>query len=206
MGSAAFRRIQQLIAATVVLVAGAAQAVTPGEAAPAFSAVDTHGSKVSLSDYSGKIVVLEWTNSGCPFVRKHYGSGNMQKLQKEATAEGVVWLTVVSSAPGNQGYVTGQEADELTSSRSAAPTAVLLDPAGNLGHLYGARTTPHMFVIDPKGTLVYNGAIDSIASSDPADISKADNYVMDAIGAVKEGKAVSHPATPPYGCSVKYSS
>ncbi len=125
-----------------------------GKPAPDFSATDSNGKIVKLSDYRGKIVVLEWTNDGCPYVKKHYSSRNMQNLQKDETAKGVVWLSIVSSAPGMQGYVTGPEANELTKSRGAAPAAVLLDPEGKIGHLYDARTTPHMFIVNPAGTLV----------------------------------------------------
>ena len=175
-----------------------------GEPAPDFTGVDSNGKTHRLSDFKGKTVVLEWTNHECPFVRKHYESGNMQKLQKAATGDGVVWLSVVSSAPGQQGNVDGQKANQLTKSRNAAPTAVLLDSDGAIGRTYSARTTPHMFVITPEGKLAYAGAIDSISSSNKADISKADNYVTDALKAVKNGQPVSKPATQPYGCSVKY--
>jgi peroxiredoxin len=175
-----------------------------GEAAPDFTAVDSNGKTHRLSDFKGKTVVLEWTNHECPFVRKHYESNNMQKLQKAATSDGVVWLSVVSSAPGQQGNVDGQKANDLTKSRNAAPTAVLLDAEGTIGRTYSARTTPHIFVIAPDGKLAYAGAIDSIPSANKADISKADNYVTAALNAVKNGQPVSNPTTQPYGCSVKY--
>jgi len=152
----------------------------------------------------GHIVVLEWSNNQCPFVGKHYRSGNMQALQKEATSKGVVWLTVLSSAPGEQGNVTAAEANELTRSRGAAPTAVILDSSGVIGRAYGARTTPHMFVIDKTGTLVYMGGIDDRATTDVADIAPAKNYVRLALTAVMSGTAVADPITRPYGCSVKY--
>lgn len=181
-------------------------AARPGEPAPAFEAVDSKGQTRSLVEFAGKTVVLEWTNDGCPFVQKHYGSGNMQRLQKEATALGVVWLSVISSAPGQQGYADGARADSLTEARDAHPTAVLLDPEGKLGHLYGAQTTPHMYVIDKNGILVYNGAIDSVPSADKADIEKADNYVSAALAATLAGQPVKTPLTRPYGCSVKYKS
>src|SRR5262245_1757424 len=174
--------------------------------APEFSATDSYGQTRTLSAYKGKIVVLEWTNNGCPFVGKHYGSGNMQPLQKKYTAQGVVWLTVVSSAPGTQGYVTAEDANRDTERRGAAPTAVLLDPTGVLGHLYGAQATPHMYVIAPDGQLVYMGAIDDNPSADPSDIPSAKNYVAAAIEEVKAGQRVSVPATKAYGCSVKYAS
>ena len=174
--------------------------------APDFSATDSHGRIQRLSDQKGKMVVLEWTNNGCPFVGKHYGSGNMQTLQKKYTAQGVVWFTVVSSAPGTQGYVNPAEANRDTERRGAAPTAVLLDPTGSLGHLYGAQATPHMYVIDPQGQLVYMGAIDDAPSADPSDIARAKNYVAAAIEEVRAGKRVTVPATKAYGCSVKYAS
>jgi len=174
--------------------------------APDFSATDSHGRTQRLSDQKGKMVVLEWTNNGCPFVGKHYGSGNMQTLQKKYTAQGVVWFTVVSSAPGTQGYVNPAEANRDTERRGAAPTAVLLDPTGSLGHLYGAQATPHMYVIDPQGQLVYMGAIDDAPSADPSDIARAKNYVAAAIEEVRAGKRVTVPATKAYGCSVKYAS
>jgi len=174
--------------------------------APDFSATDSYGRSQKLSDQKGKIVVLEWTNHGCPFVGKHYGSGNMQALQKKYTAQGVVWFTVVSSAPGTQGYVSPAEANRDTERRGAAPTALLLDPTGALGHLYGAQATPHMYVIDPQGQLVYMGAIDDAPSTDPSDVARAKNYVAAAIEEVRAGKRVTVPATKAYGCSVKYAS
>jgi hypothetical protein len=197
------------VAAAGVLTAGAliastADAATIGEAAPAFAELSTTGETVKLSDFAGKTVVLEWTNDGCPFVRKHYDSGNMQATQAAATADGVVWLTVISSKPGAQGYATAAEADALTAKHKAKPTAVLLDPDGSMGRAYGAKTTPHMYVISPEGKLVYNGAIDSDPSSDPKDIAGATNYVEAALTAVKAGKAPDPAATVPYGCSVKY--
>ncbi|GAB4184346.1 MAG: hypothetical protein Fur006_21880 [Coleofasciculaceae cyanobacterium] len=175
-----------------------------GQPAPDFTGVDSNGKTHRLSDFKGKTVVLEWTNHEFPFVRKHYESGNMQKLQKAATGDGVVWLSVISSAPGQQGNVDGKKANELTKSRNAAPTAVLLDPQGTIGRTYSARTTPHMFIITPDGKLAYAGAIDSISSANKADIAKAENYVTAALNAVKKGQPVSNPTTQPYGCSVKY--
>ncbi|MBI3300428.1 MAG: redoxin domain-containing protein [Elusimicrobia bacterium] len=174
------------------------------KAAPAFTAKDSAGKDVALADYKGKTVVLEWLNKGCPFVKKHYGAGNMQKLQKAYTEKGVVWLSVVSSADGKQGHVTGAEADADTKASGASPSAVLLDPAGKLGKLYGAKTTPHMYVVDKDGVLRYNGAIDSDSSSDPASIASAENYVAGALDAVLAGKKVKKRTTKPYGCSVKY--
>ena len=175
-----------------------------GSAAPDFVGSDSNGKSVALKDLRGHIVVLEWSNNQCPFVGKHYRSGNMQALQKEATGKGVVWLTVLSSAPGEQGNVSAAEANELTRSRGAAPTAVILDSSGVIGRAYGARTTPHMFVIDKTGTLVYMGGIDDRATTDVADIAPAKNYVRLALTAVMSGNAVADPITRPYGCSVKY--
>jgi len=196
------------ILAGLLLCLGAAEAAQAaakvGEAAPAFSTVDSNGKNVSLADYKGKYVVLEWTNNECPFVRKHYGSGNMQAQQKEFTSKGVVWFTVISSAPGKQGHLDGKEANELTKSRNASPTAVLLDEKGDVGRLYGAKTTPHMFVIDPNGKLIYAGGIDSIASPDVEDLPKATQYVKVALTEAMSGKPVSQAVTAPYGCSVKY--
>lgn len=198
-------RIATLFAlATVLGIGSAAAAPSVGQPSPSFSATDSSGKTVSLSDFKGKFVVLEWTNDGCPFVKKHYGSGNMQSLQKQATNDGAVWLSVISSAPGKQGHVDGAQADALTREREAHPTRVLLDPSGDVGRLYGAKTTPHMFIVDPEGTLIYAGGIDSIASSDPADIPKAKPYVKTALAEAMGGKPISEPVTKPYGCNVKY--
>ncbi len=175
-----------------------------GKPAPDFSAVDSNGKTVKLSDFRGKTVVLEWTNDGCPYVKKHYSSGNMQSLQWDAAAKGVVWLTVVSSAPGKQGHVDGAGANGLTKSRGAAPAAVLLDPSGAIGHLYDARTTPHMFIVNAEGTLVYMGGIDDKADTEPASVSGARNYVRAALNEMAAGKPVTEAVTRPYGCSVKY--
>jgi peroxiredoxin len=175
-----------------------------GQPAPDFTAKDSRGSSQTLSQYRGKTVVLEWTNADCPYTRKHYSSGNMQGIQALAQKNGVVWLTVISSAPGKQGYVNGPAADELTQSRSALPSAVLLDPSGTVGRLYGAKTTPHMFVIDKNGALQYMGGIDSIATADVDDIPRAEPYLKEAMLAVTQGKPVAHAVTTPYGCSVKY--
>jgi hypothetical protein len=179
-------------------------AVQTGRPAPDFTATDTKGTKHTLAAYRGKIVVLEWTNHECPYTGKHYATGNMQALQADATAAGVIWLTVVSSRPGEQGYVEAAQADRLTESRKAHPTAVLLDPSGRLGHLYDARTTPHMFVIDAAGALVYIGAIDDRPTANPASVKGARNYVREALDAVAAGRPVAVAATRPYGCSVKY--
>ena len=175
-----------------------------GEPAPAFSINATTGKAVSLGDQRGKLVVLEWTNHDCPYVRKHYESGNMQALQKEAAASGVVWLTVISSAPGTQGHVSTSEADQLTATRKASPTAVLFDPTGTVGKAYGATNTPHMYVIDKAGTLVYAGAIDDRPTSRKSDVPGANNYVRAALQAVAAGQPVKTPVTRAYGCTVKY--
>lgn len=175
-----------------------------GEPAPDFAEADTAGVTRALADYAGRTVVLEWTNHDCPFVRKHYDSGNMQALQKEAADTGVVWLSVISSAPGKQGHVRAAEAERLTAARDAAPAAVLLDPDGSMGRAYGARTTPHMFVIDGDGIVRYMGGIDSMATADPADVPRATPYVAEALAALAAGEPVPNPVTRPYGCSVKY--
>ncbi|HEY6293622.1 MAG TPA: thioredoxin family protein [Terriglobia bacterium] len=182
----------------------AALAAKVGEPAPNFTAVDSNGKSQTLSAYKGKYVVLEWHNQGCPYTRKHYESGNMQRLQKQWTAKGVVWLTVISSAPGTQGYVTPTQENQYLQQMNAMPTAVLMDPGGTLGHLYAAKTTPHMYIIDPSGVLIYNGAIDDHPTSDVADIASSKNYVSNALTEALAGKPVADPATQPYGCSVKY--
>jgi hypothetical protein len=174
-----------------------------GEPAPGFEGVDSRGKIHRLADYRGKTVVLEWTNHDCPFVRKHYSSGNMQQ-QREAAAQGVIWLSVISSAPGKQGHVSPAEADKLTRNRDAAPHAVILDEQGRIGLSYNARTTPHMFIIDGAGKLVYMGGIDSITTANPDDIPRATQYVRVALQELAAGKPVSTPVTKPYGCSVKY--
>ena len=175
-----------------------------GEPAPDFTLTDVNGKAVSLSAFKGKHVVLEWTNPDCPFVKKHYDSGNMQALQKEFAARGVAWLSINSSAPGKQGNYPPKEWLKILAEKGSAADATLLDPRGEVGRLYGAKTTPHMFVVDPKGTLIYAGAIDDIASADPADIAKANNYVRAALNEARTGKPVRAPSTKPYGCSVKY--
>lgn len=177
---------------------------TVGKLAPNFVLPDTHGQKHKLSQYLGKYVVLEWLNHGCPFVKKHYNSGNMQKYQARHTKQGVVWLSIVSSAPGKQGHFSPKQANALTKKKKASPSAVLLDPSGKVGRMYKARTTPHMYVINPKGLLIYAGAIDSEPGFDPGDIKKAKNYVQMALDNAKAGKPVNPATTTPYGCSVKY--
>jgi peroxiredoxin len=172
--------------------------------APDFTGVDSNGKTHALSQYRGETVVLEWTNHDCPYVRKHYQSGNMQSLQQAATRDGVVWLSIISSAPGKQGHVSAAKANELTSKRNASPSAVILDENGDIGRLYGAKTTPHMYIIDPDGTLVYMGGIDDIPSSNPEDIARANNYVSVALQSLSDGKPIADNVTRPYGCSVKY--
>jgi len=184
--------------------AWAATVAKVGEAAPGFTATDTAGKSVSLADQRGKLVILEWTNHDCPYVRKHYETGNMQSLQKEITAQGVIWLTLISSSPGTQGYVTPRQADELTSTRKASPTAVLLDPTGVVGKAYGATNTPHMYVIDKTGLLVYAGAIDDRPTTRRGDVPGSHNYVRAALEDVAAGRTVQTPVTRAYGCTVKY--
>jgi hypothetical protein len=179
-------------------------AAWPGAPAPAFSARDIAGKTVALSDYLGKTVIIEWTNDGCPFVGKHYNSGNMQALQRRFTAAGDIWLTITSSAPGKEGYVTPDDARADLARWKAAPTDFLLDPDGVVGHLYDARATPHMVVIDRTGTLAYIGAIDDRPSVDLADVKTAKNYVVAALDELAAGKPVTISATRAYGCSVKY--
>jgi peroxiredoxin len=188
----------------LILTSFPAFAVEVGQKAPDFQAHDIQGAPQSVAQYQGKIVVLEWTNPECPFVKKHYGSDNMQSLQRYAQGRGIVWISVNSSAPGKEGAVDAQGAQAFIKRMGAVPTAYILDPEGRIGHLYGAKTTPHLFVIDEKGTLVYAGAIDDIASPDPADIPKAHNYVREAIDALKSHKPVAVAQTRAYGCSVKY--
>jgi len=188
----------------VLFFAPGAHAARVGEQAPDFSGTDSQGQPHKLTDYKGKFVVLEWTNNGCPYTRKHYTSGNMQSLQKQWTGKGVVWLTILSSAPGEQGYMTGAQENAYLSEEHATPTAAILDPKGVIGHLYSAKTTPHMFVIDPAGKLVYDGAIDDHATTDASDIPAAKNYVTAALTAAMAGQPVATGYTRPYGCSVKY--
>lgn len=190
--------------AALGLASAANAAVKPGEKAPDFSLADTKGKKISLADYRGKYVILEWTNDQCPFVQKHYGSDNMQSLQKTYTGKGHIWLTINSSAPGKQGHVTPAQADKLTASRNAVPTAVLLDETGVVGQAYGAKTTPHMYIIDPAGKLLYMGGIDNIPSADKADIATATNYVKATFADIEAGRPVAVALSQPYGCGVKY--
>jgi len=200
-----------------LLLAGAAVALVPavaptsawaspdlGKPAPLFTGTDTNGKTWSLADLKGKVVVLETTNHQCPYVAKHYRAGNMQAQQREATAKGVIWLTVAASAPGEEGFVNASQANDLTKSRNAAPTAVILDPQSKIARAYGATVTPHMYIIDASGMLVYKGGIDSIPSADAADIPKAKQYVRVALDQVLAGKQVAEASTRPYGCSLKY--
>jgi peroxiredoxin len=177
-----------------------------GKTAPNFTLPDTNGKKISLADFKGKYVVLEWYNPDCPFVGKHYKSGNMQGLQKEFTSKGVVWITIDSSAPGAQGNYPPAELNQISARDGASRTALLLDPEGKVGRLYGAKTTPDMYVINPAGILLYQGAIDDKRSTDLADVKTATNYVKTALQQAMTGKPVTTAATRPYGCSVKYSS
>jgi Redoxin len=192
------------VACAMMLAGPALAAPKAGEPAPDFTAIDANGQLVKLSGFKGKTVVLEWSNHDCPYVRKHYGSRNMQSLQADAAKDGVIWLTVISSAPGKQGYVAGLEANKLTEDRQAKPAAVVLDPKGEVGRLYGATATPNMYVIAADGRLVYSGAIDDKPSSSLSDVPKARNYVREAMAAAKTGQPMSPAATRAYGCSVKY--
>ena len=175
-----------------------------GSPAPAFTLPDADGTDHSLADYAGKWVVLEWLNYGCPFVQKHYGSGNMQKLQSEYVGKGVVWFSVISSAPGKQGYYEADELNAVNQEQGNKATAVLLDPEGSAGRAFGARTTPQMYVINPEGVLLYEGAIDNMPTTRLSDIDGARNYLVQALTAAMSGQPVSPPTTQPYGCSVKY--
>ena len=192
-----------MAALTLTLLGTPLRAARPGEPAPAFTAIDSRGQSHSLADYAGKYVVLEWHNQGCQYVKKHY-AGNMQRLQAEWTAKGVVWLTVISSAPGQQGHLKAEEANGFVKDRRAAPSAVLFDADGVIGTLYEAKTTPQVVVISPQGTVIYAGAIDSKPTADPEDIPTATNYLSAALTESLAGKPVTTPQTRPYGCSVKY--
>ena len=176
-----------------------------GKPAPAFTGTNLEGEAIALADLKGKTVVLEWTNHQCPYVEKHYGTGNMQALQKSAADRGVTWISIISSAPGLQGHVSADEARALTTERDAAPSEVVLDPDGTIGKLYGARTTPHMFVINPDGTLVFAGGIDDKPTARWSSVENANNYVRMALADLEAGRSVGTPTARPYGCSVKYS-
>ena len=191
----------------IAFSANASPSAEAGAVAPAFTGTTSGGDLVSLADFSDKTVVLEWTNDGCPFVKKHYAEPvkNMQTLQSDAAADDIVWLQIISSAPGKQGYADGARADELNVNRGAAPSYTILDPEGVIGRAYGAKTTPHMFVITPNDqTIAYAGAIDSVRSANPADIAGATNYVTAALTSLEAGEPVEVASTAPYGCSVKY--
>jgi len=190
-----------VFAATIITALAAPQV---GQPAPEFTLTDSNGKSHKLSDFKGKFVVLEWLNHGCPFVVKHYGSGNMQKLQKEYTGKDVVWLSIVSSAPGKQGHMSAEETNKAKEEKGSAATAVLLDEDGTVGKLYNAKVTPELYIVDREGTLIYAGAIDSVKSTDAADIEGATNYVKKALDEALEGKPVSEATTTAYGCSVKY--
>ena len=174
--------------------------------APVFSGAAADGSTIKLADLRGKTVVLEWTNHECPFVVKHYESGNIPSLQKAAVDKGIIWLQVITSAPGKEGHVDGETARKLNEQRGATPTNTVLDQDGAIGKLYGATNTPQFFIIDPQGVLVYKGGIDSIPSADQSDIAKAENYVKAALADLDAGRKVAKASTKPYGCSVKYAS
>ena len=198
------KRCLLFVSLVIALSAAPVLAVRVGQPAPDFTASASNGQTYKLSDFHGKFVVLEWHNQGCPFTRKHYESGNMQRLQKEWTAKGVVWFTVISSAPGKQGYVSASQENDYLKRMNAVPTAALLDPDGQLGRLYDAKTTPQMIIIGSDGTTLYDGAIDDRPTTDASDIAGAKNYLSLALTEVMAGKPVSIPTTHSYGCSVKY--
>jgi len=202
----AFRPFAIAAALTIASAAPVLAAPAIGQPAPAFTARDGDGKTRSLSEFKGKTVVLEWTNAGCPYVQKHYESGNMQGLQKAAAKDGVVWLTLISSAPGKQGYVSPAEAKTWKSTTGAGSTALLLDPAGQVGHAYEAKTTPHMYVVNGAGKLVYMGGVDDKPTADPASLKGAKNYVSAALSDVKAGRPVATAVSKPYGCTIKYGS
>ena len=200
------KRLLFVLLLACLVTAPALAKVAVASAAPDFTLLDSNGKTRSLAEFKGKIVVLEWNNPQCPFVGKHYNSGNMQKQQAEATAAGVIWLTINSSATGKQGDIDGPGANAYVAKVGGKQTAYLLDPQGKAGHLYGARTTPHMFVIDQTGVLRYMGGIDSIASTDQDDLTKATQYIPQVLAELAAGKPVSVTTSEPYGCSVKYGS
>jgi peroxiredoxin len=197
--------MKKLMMAVVLLVSTSlAFAAKVGAPAPDFTGTSSTAEAISLAQYQGKYVVLQWHNKDCPYVQAQYGSGNMQKLQKEWTDKGIVWLTIISSAAGKQGYVDARGADADVRATGAIPTATILDPAGTIGRAYRARTTPHMFIIDPQGRLIYDGAIDNRATTSKASVGGSINYVSLGLTEAMAGKPLSHPTSRPYGCTVKY--
>lgn len=196
--------ISKSILALLVAAGTAVAAPQVGQPAPEFTLTDSNGQSHNLSDFKGKFVVLEWLNHGCPFVKKHYDGGNMQGLQKEYTGKDVVWLSIVSSAPGKQGHMSPEETNKAKEEKVSAATAILIDEDGTVGKLYDAKVTPELFVINPEGTLIYAGAIDDKKSVDAADVAGAKNYVKQALDEALAGNPVSEPTTEAYGCSVKY--
>jgi peroxiredoxin len=199
--------MKTIIKTTVALLVAAGTSLAApqvGQPAPAFTLTDSNGQSHNLSDFKGKFVVLEWLNHGCPFVLKHYESGNIQSLQKEYTGKDVVWLSIVSSAPGKQGHMSPEEANKTKAEKGSAATAVLIDEDGTVGKLYDAKVTPELYVINPDGVLVYMGAIDDKKSVDAADIAGAKNYVKQVLDEAMAGKPVSEPTITPYGCGIKY--
>jgi len=195
-----------LAVSALALAAPATAKIATGSNVSDMTVTDSNGVQHNLSDFAGKKVVLEWTNEGCPYVKKHYTTNNMQKTQAMATADGAVWLSVISSAPGKQGYKSGEQANAWKEAQNASSTAVVLDPAGEMGRTFAAKTTPHMYIIDESQTLVYQGAIDDNRSASPATVAGAKNYVAAAMDDLKAGNPVAVSDTPPYGCSVKYQS
>jgi peroxiredoxin len=198
------RRHLLALPAALALPTLAQAAPAIGTPAPIFTGTDSNGAAIALAQFAGKPVILEWTNDGCPYVRKWYGGGAMQDLQRQAAAMGAIWLSVISSPPGEQGYAEGPHANELTRTRNAAPAHVLLDPDQKLARLYGAMVTPHMFIVDATGKLAYMGGADSIPSARPEDIPRATPYVRDALAALAAGQPIATQVTRPYGCVVKY--
>jgi peroxiredoxin len=199
--------MKHILKSTLALLVAAGTAFAApqvGQPAPEFTLTDSNGKSHNLSDFKGKFVVLEWLNHGCPFVKKHYDGGNMQGLQKEFTGKDVVWLSIVSSAPGKQGHMSPEETNKAKEEKGAAPTAVLIDADGTVGKLYDAKVTPELFIINPEGTLIYAGAIDDKKSVDAADVAGARNYIKQALDEALAGNPVSEPTTEPYGCGIKY--
>jgi len=198
--------VSTLALSALAIAAPATAKIATGSSVSDMTVTDSNGVQHNLSDFAGKKVVLEWTNEGCPYVKKHYSTDNMQKTQQMAKDEGAVWLSVISSAPGKQGYKTGEEANAWKEAQGAEIAAIVLDPDGDMGKTFSAKTTPHMYIIDEDQTLVYQGAIDDNPSANPATIEGAQNYVLAAMEDLKAGNPVAISDTPPYGCSVKYKS